>query len=97
MVAAVAGAADEVLTALYPKQSATFAATLEESLAMVPGEPARTYGEIVGRWVGDAILALRANDERQYVCEWHPPRRSWACGRPHRLPMAFRSGSTLRL
>ena len=62
VVAAVAGAADEVLTALYPKQSATFAATLKESLAMVPGKLAQTYGEILGRRVGDAILALRAND-----------------------------------
>jgi hypothetical protein len=43
MVAAVVGAADEVLTALYPHQAATLDATLKESLAMVPNNLARTY------------------------------------------------------
>lgn len=62
MVAAAAGAADEVLSALYPKQVATFDATLAESLATVPCRAARSRGEAVGRQIGDAILALRAND-----------------------------------
>jgi hypothetical protein len=62
MVAAVAGAADEVLNALYPKQTAAFDATLAESLATVPDGVARIRGERLGRRVGDAILALRAND-----------------------------------
>ena len=61
-VAAVAGAADEVLRSLYPAQAATFDATLAESLATVPSRPARIRGEAVGRRVGDAILALRAHD-----------------------------------
>jgi hypothetical protein len=61
-VAAVAGAADEVLRALYPNQAATFDATLAESLATVPSRSARARGEAVGREVGDAILALRAHD-----------------------------------
>jgi hypothetical protein len=60
--AAVAGAADEVLRALYPAQAASFDATLVESLAAVPSRSARIRGEAVGRQVGDAILALRAHD-----------------------------------
>ncbi|MEO6811138.1 MAG: phosphatase PAP2 family protein [Isosphaeraceae bacterium] len=60
--AAVARAADEVLTALYPDQAATFHATLAESLATVRNRRARVRGEAVGRQVGKAILALRAND-----------------------------------
>jgi hypothetical protein len=61
-VAAVAGAADEVLRALYPTQAASFDAALAESLATVSSRPARIRGEALGRQVGDAILALRAHD-----------------------------------
>lgn len=60
--AAAAGAADEVLRALYPDQAERFRATLAESLATVPNRRARIAGEAVGRQVGRAILALRAND-----------------------------------
>jgi hypothetical protein len=61
-VAAVAAAADEVLRSLYPSEGALFDAALAESFATVPSRLARIRGEAVGRHVGDAILALRAND-----------------------------------
>jgi hypothetical protein len=60
--AAVAGAADEVLTALYPTQAGSFDAALAETLATVPSGAARVRGEEVGRRAADAILALRTHD-----------------------------------
>jgi len=55
-------AADEVLWALYPNQATTFDASLAENLAAVTGPRRRAQGEAVGRQVGEAILALRADD-----------------------------------
>jgi hypothetical protein len=61
--AAVAGAADEVLRALYPTQTTLFDATLAETKSTSGvGALAWARGEAVGRQVADAILGLRAND-----------------------------------
>jgi hypothetical protein len=60
--AAVAGAADEVLRALYPKEGRMFAATLFQSLSLVPSKVSATRGLALGRAVGDAVLALRNHD-----------------------------------
>ena len=60
--AASAAAAETVLSSLFPKQTATFAAMLQEDLATVPNARARTNGVRLGDKVGNAILALRAND-----------------------------------
>ena len=80
MVAAVAGAADEVLRALYPDQAATFDATLAETLGHGPwpleaGPEARPSA---GRWAmpswrsraddgSDAIRRCAAGDAAGHV------------------------------
>ena len=67
--AAAAGAAYRVLSYLYPAQQPIFDSTLAASLAQIdPGQSPRDDGETFGRSVGDAVVALRANDgSRDYV------------------------------
>jgi membrane-associated phospholipid phosphatase len=63
-VAAASAAAHRVASNLYrdPDELAVFDAALAEALATVADGPAETLGIELGRQVGDAILALRAND-----------------------------------
>ena len=65
--AAIAQAAHDTLTALYPSQAASMDQMLAADLAeLPPGQPA-TDGIDLGRRAAEAILALRANDGSQYV------------------------------
>jgi hypothetical protein len=60
--AAAAGAAHEVLVALYPKFQTTLDVQLQQSLAQVPDGPNKELGIAVGQLAADQILALRSND-----------------------------------
>src|SRR5262249_11754324 len=60
--AAVAAAAADVLSTIYPSQSASIASALAASLATIPAGAARDDGVALGQTIGDAIVALRAND-----------------------------------
>jgi membrane-associated phospholipid phosphatase len=60
--AASAAAAETVLASLFPGQTATFTAMLKEDLATVPNGQARANGIRLGDKVGQAIIALRADD-----------------------------------
>ncbi|HXG13027.1 MAG TPA: hypothetical protein VNK04_24935 [Gemmataceae bacterium] len=60
--AAVAQAAHDTLVALFPQQTAMFDAALDVTLARVPDGRPEDRGVMVGRFVADAILHARAND-----------------------------------
>lgn len=60
--AAIAQAACETLSALFPSQMATFDQALADDLAQVSAGPAKTDGIDLGHRAAAAILALRAND-----------------------------------
>jgi hypothetical protein len=60
--AAIAKAAYETLIALYPSQSATFKAELDEDLATIPDGASKEDGIAVGHKAAEAILRDRAND-----------------------------------
>ncbi|MFN8603997.1 MAG: phosphatase PAP2 family protein [Candidatus Binatia bacterium] len=61
--AAIAQAAHDTLSALYPSQAPTFAAQLEEDLAKVEdGATQKAAGIDVGHRAAQAILDIRAND-----------------------------------
>ena len=60
--AAVAQAAHDTLTALYPSQKAMFDTALRESLAEIPGGVRELLGRAVGRYVAGVVLAARKND-----------------------------------
>ena len=60
--AAVAQAAADTLTAMYPKQAAIFAAALEEYLAPLKNSTARNNGIKIGHQVANDILTLRSLD-----------------------------------
>lgn len=62
--AAVSAAAYGVLRALFPNRSAYYEASYEQRLAALPDGPAKTKGLAVGREVADAVVRLRANDDR---------------------------------
>ncbi|MBX6316482.1 MAG: chemotaxis protein CheB, partial [Isosphaeraceae bacterium] len=70
--AAVAAAADRVLTQIYPAQAATFDSKLASSLAAIPDGPAEDGGVALGRFVADQILALRRNDGSNLVVPYTP-------------------------
>jgi|SRR5579884_3319992 len=70
--AAAAAAADEVLTHLYPSQSALFAAQLQSSLASIPNGSAKTAGVAFGQQVADAVLAWRSNDGSNAPSDYQP-------------------------
>lgn len=74
-VAASAAAARTVLDSLFPSQSSTFAAMLQEELATVPNARARTEGVRLGDRAGDAILTLRANDGSSTPTDYSPSGR----------------------
>jgi len=61
--AAIAQAAADTLTALFPSQAASFAAQLEEDLAYVEDRPAQKEAGIdLGRRAAQSILEIRADD-----------------------------------
>jgi hypothetical protein len=60
--AAAAGAAHEVLVALYPSFQSALDADLQQSLAQVGSGDEVNDGLRIGQLVGDRILALRSND-----------------------------------
>lgn len=61
-IAGVAAAAHRVLTYLYPAQAATFDSALAAWLDWVPDGASENEGVALGQAIGDAIVALRAND-----------------------------------
>jgi hypothetical protein len=60
--AAVSGAAHRVLSYLYPAQQAIFNTVRTAALGQVPDGAAETGGVTFGQLVGEAIIALRADD-----------------------------------
>jgi hypothetical protein len=60
--AAAAGAAHEVLVALYPSFQSALDADLQQSLAQIGSGDEVNDGLRIGQLVGDRILALRSND-----------------------------------
>jgi membrane-associated phospholipid phosphatase len=60
--AAVAGAAHEILVALYPAFQTTLDQQFDQSLAQIPDSADKTAGMDIGRAVALATLALRADD-----------------------------------
>ncbi len=60
--AAAAVAAHRALFALYPKQTATFDALLDESLEQVPEGAGKTNGIVLGQAVAEKVLAWRKGD-----------------------------------
>jgi hypothetical protein len=70
--AAAAQAAHRVLSSLIPAQQANFDAALATSLSAIADGPGKTAGIDLGTSVGDAILALRANDHSDDVVPYTP-------------------------
>ncbi len=70
--AAVDTAAHDVLVYLYPAQQATFDALLASQLALLPAGQGTTDGETVGQAVGNAIIAMRANDGATNYVDFEP-------------------------
>ena len=62
---AMAQAAHDTLTALFPSQSTSFDQALAEDLNQIPGGRAKTNGTELGHRAAAAILALRSNDGSQ--------------------------------
>jgi membrane-associated phospholipid phosphatase len=60
--AAVAGAAHEILVALYPEFQTTLDQQFDQSLAQIPDSADKTAGIDIGKAVALATLALRADD-----------------------------------
>jgi membrane-associated phospholipid phosphatase len=67
MQAAIAVAAHDTLSALFPSQAASFAKQLAEDLGEVRNGREKTDGFYLGRRAAAAILALRANDGSQHA------------------------------
>jgi membrane-associated phospholipid phosphatase len=70
--AAATQAAYQVATTLFPQQKALLDAALREGLSAVPDGRARALGVQLGRRVGDAIVALRANDGSEASIPYTP-------------------------
>src|ERR1043166_1420016 len=66
MQAAIAQAAHDSLTNLFPSQTATFDARLAEDLAEVKSRPSRRLGVKLGQRAAAAILTLRAHDGSEH-------------------------------
>jgi len=60
--AAMAYAAHDTLSALYPSQAASCGAVLAADLAQIPDGPAKAQGARIGQRAAALILELRAND-----------------------------------
>jgi hypothetical protein len=67
MNCAVAQAAHDTLSALFPSQKPTFDGLLANELTQVPNGRPKSDGVALGRQTASAILALRANDGSGYV------------------------------
>ncbi len=65
--AAMAQAAHDTLTALFPSQAAIFATRLAATLATEPDGPRETDGRAIGADAADAVLALRAADGANHL------------------------------
>lgn len=70
--AAVAQAAADTLTALYPKQEAIFAASLKQYLAPLKNTTARNNGIQIGRDVARDILMNRSQDGSDVSLTYRP-------------------------
>ena len=66
MDAAIAKAATDTLTAVFPSQSASFKELLTKDLRRIPNGQAKDEGIELGRRAAAAILALRASDGSQH-------------------------------
>ena len=64
--AAVAQAAHDTLSVLYPSQAAHFGSLLADDLAAIHNKTQRANGVLLGRRAADAILELRQNDGSQF-------------------------------
>jgi hypothetical protein len=64
---AIAQAAHDTLSALFPSQAANFDQLLAEDLNDIPGGPAKTNGINLGHRTAAAILALRSDDGSQHA------------------------------
>jgi hypothetical protein len=71
-VAAVDAAAHDVLMYLYPDQQPTLDALLTAQLALLTAGQAVSNGEAVGQAVGNAIIAMRANDGATSYVDFEP-------------------------
>src|SRR5205085_1258481 len=69
---AAAAAAHRVLSYLYPAQQSAFNAALAASLAQISAGSSRTNGESFGQAVGDAVIALRADDGSRRFVDYTP-------------------------
>ncbi len=65
--AAAVGAAERVLTDLFPDQAALFGAERAATLAHLRGGPGRAAGLAFGRHVADALVAWRSHDGSNLV------------------------------
>jgi hypothetical protein len=70
--AAAAGAAHDVLAALFPASAATYDAQLAADLAAVPARPQAERGRESGAQVAQGVLAARAADGSQGTDETQP-------------------------
>ncbi len=70
--AAIAGAAHEVLTYLFPAQHELFDSVLSTSLSHVPDGAIETASVNFGRQIGDDIISLRANDGWDHYVPYVP-------------------------
>jgi PAP2 superfamily len=67
MQAAIAQAAHDTLSALFPSQAENFAAALAEDLKLISGGRAKHNGVDLGRRAAAAILELRTNDGSEHA------------------------------
>lgn len=67
MKAAIAQAAHDTLTALFPSQDSAFDEQLADDLGPIKNQRAKTDGIDLGRRAAARILALRANDGSQHA------------------------------
>lgn len=67
MAAAIAQAAHDVLTALYPSQAVSFGELLAADLASLPKGRPKAEGLELGARAAAALLALRSNDGSQHL------------------------------
>ncbi len=65
--AAIAQAAHDTLTALFPSQARRLDELLAADLAQMPDTPTKTRGIALGRRAAAAILAMRAGDGSEYL------------------------------
>lgn len=70
--AAATAAAHKVLSAVYPTQQAAFDALRATILGAIANGPQKEQGVGLGERVGDAVLALRANDGSTTVVPYTP-------------------------